>query len=242
MKKHILTAILFFTINQIFAHYIWIETNAIGTINSTHNLKIRFGEFSDGVFEKVNSENFKSVADFKMWLIDPAGKKTLLQVNAKNDYYAASFTPKTNGTYTLVLDNKNMKVLDFTKYDYTTFKPQYHAKARVVIGFNSKNTTKTNPDSIEIIDLTSKNYKVNKEVILLVQYKQKPLIKSEVKLFIADNWTKTLTTDKEGKVSFKLPWKTTYTIETTYEEKTPGTYQGRDYKLVWHCATYCIKN
>jgi hypothetical protein len=53
---------------------------------------------------------------------------------------------------------------------------------------------------------------------------------------VADNWVKTLATDKEGKASFKLPWK------TTCKEKIPGTYQDRYYKLIWHCATYCIKN
>ncbi len=240
MKKHLITLVLLLAVNNIFAHYIWIETSASGTLNTEHAIKIRFGEFSEGVFEKVDDEHFKNVSNFKVWLIDPQGNKTFLQVSPKTDYYAASFIPKINGTYTIALDNKNIKVFDFTKYDYTTFKPQYHAKSRVVVGDNINDLKETNSESIEIIDITTVKYAVSKNVQLQVLYKGKPLEKSEVTLFVADGWSQKITTDVNGIFSFKLPWKTTYTVEATHEEKVPGVYQGINYNILWHCATYGI--
>ena len=46
--------------------------------------------------------------------------------------------------------------------------------------------------------------------------------------------------NEKGEVSFSLPWNTKYTMETTFEERVPGTFNGKEYEFIWHCATYCI--
>ncbi len=240
MKKSILTILLLFVFTPIFAHYIWIETTPIGTLNNEHSIKIRFGEYTHGVIEKVNGKSFSSVKDFSVWVIAPNGTKTALQVTPQLNYYKAVFTPTEKGTYTIALDNKKMNVLDFTKYNYTIFKPQYHAKAKVIVGDVVANQKETNSDSIEIVDISKTPFTQNSKVILKVLYKGKPLAKNEVSIFVQDGWTKKATTNKNGEITFKLPFKTTYTLETTFEEKTPGKFKGKDYKLIWHCATYCI--
>lgn len=241
MKKLILTTLLFFAISPIFAHYIWIETTPTGELNSKHTVKVYFGEYTYGVLEKTDGDAFKNVKDFNLWLVLPNGTKEKLNVIAKSNYYQASFIPKQKGTYTIALDNKNMEVLDFTKYNYTVFKPQYHAKAKVVVGEVINNLKETNANSIEIIDKSKTPFAQNSEVILKILYKNSPLKDNEVNIFIKDLWSKKLKTNKNGEVIFKLPFKTTYTIETTFEEKTPGKFKGKEYKLIWHCATYCIK-
>lgn len=134
MRKIIVTLLLIFSATQMFAHYIWLETAHKGKLNQPQTIKVRFGEFTHGVFEKVNGEAFQNAKEFTLWLVQPDGTKKELKVIPKEDYYLATFTPKENGVYTLALDNKNMEVLDYTKYDYTIFKPQYHAKAKVLVG------------------------------------------------------------------------------------------------------------
>ena len=242
MKTGII-AILFLLagVSQSFAHYIWLETSPSGALNTSHDVKIRFGEYTYGVIEKVNSDAFKSVSDFSVWVVSPSGKKTSLKTTPKDDHYLASFVPAEQGTYTIALDNKKMNVLDYSQYDMGILKPQYHCKAKVVIGKSTSETKNTNAEGIEINDLSIVPFGVNAEVKLQILFRGKPLPKNEVTLSIDDRWTKKLWTEEDGTVSFKLPWNTLYTVEATYNEKTPGNYNGKDYEYIWHCATYCIK-
>ena len=67
------------------------------------------------------------------------------------------------------------------------------------------------------------------------------MAKNELKIYVADLWSKTLETDDHGIVTFKKPWETKYIIETTFEERVPGIYKGEAYEFIWHCGTYCIQ-
>ncbi|MBU3027892.1 DUF4198 domain-containing protein [Zobellia galactanivorans] len=240
MKKIITLLVLLLSTSPIFSHYLWIEAAPQGQLNQEHQIKVRFGEYTYGVIEKVQGDAFKGVSNFSLWLIAPDGTKTTLPISAKDDFYAASFTPNQKGTYTLALDNKDMKVLDFTQYDFGIFKPQYHAKAKVVVDKKPAAIAKTNVDGIEIIDVSPDPFGVSKEVSLQLLFKGKPLAENEVSIFVSDLWSKKLSTDQDGKISFQLPWPTKYTVEATYNETVPGTYKGLDYEFIWHCATYCI--
>ena len=73
---------------------------------------------------------------------------------------------------------------------------------------------------------------------LQVSYKDQPLAKNEVTIFISDLWSKALETDEDGIVTLELPWSTKYLVETTIKEEVPGRYQGKDYEFIWHCVTY----
>lgn len=237
MKKTILTLALIIAVTaQSFAHYLWIETNTTGTRGIEQNVKVYFGEYTYGVIEQVNGEAFPNVKNFTLWVIDAKGNKTKLETTAFEDHYLAKFTPKTNGTYTVVLNNNEIDVIDYTQYDFGIFKTHYHSTAKVQVGNTITETTAVNEAGITVKDV-SKN---DSEVQLQVLYKNRPLAKNELKVFVADLWSKTLETDENGMVSFKLPWKTKYIVETTTKEEVPGTYNGKDYQFIWHCATYSI--
>ena len=66
------------------------------------------------------------------------------------------------------------------------------------------------------------------------------LPKNEVNIYVSDLWSKTLETDENGIVSFKLPWNTKYILETTHKEEVPGIYKNESYQFIWHCVTYTI--
>jgi uncharacterized GH25 family protein len=238
MKKSIITVlVLLFATAQSFAHYLWVETNPEGEKGKEQEVRVYYGEYTYGVIEKVNGEAFPSVKYFTLWLVDTKGNKSEISVKPTEDYYVGTFKPKKDGVYTVVLDNDAIDVIDYTKYDFGIFKTHYNSIAKVQVGGINAETATMNDSGITVKDVSENN----DEVKLQVLFKNKPLPKNEFKIYVSDLWTKTLETDENGFVSFKKPWNTKYIIETTFEERTPGTYNGEAYEFIWHCATYCIK-
>tara|TARA_R110002050_G_scaffold300276_1_gene468479 strand:+ start:57645 stop:58361 length:717 start_codon:yes stop_codon:yes gene_type:complete len=237
MKKALLTLVLIaFASTKSFAHYLWLETNPDGQIGIEQNIKVYFGEYTYGLTEKVKGDAFSNVKDFTLWIIDQQGYKTKLEVTPFEDYYLAKFTPTSNGTYTVALNNNNIDVIDYTQYDFGIFKTHYHSVTKIQVGKKTNETVTINKNGITVKDI-SKN---KEDITLQVLFKNKPLAKNELKVFVADLWSKTLETDENGLVSFKLPWKTKYIIETTTKEEVPGEYKGEKYEFIWHCVTYSI--
>lgn len=237
MKKILFTIFgLIMCITTSKAHYLWIETNTIGTLNQEQEVRVYFGEYTYGIIEDVQSEAFNNVQEFSLWISDPLGNKTELKTSAEKKYYKAIFKPNMEGTYTVFLDNNRIKVMDYTQYDFGIFKTHYHAVAKVQVGNQLSNTIAFNKDGLSIKNLSTNQ----QEVILQVLYKNAVLPKSEVTIAIDDLWTKKLTTNEEGILSFNLPWPTKYIVEATYKEEVPGIYNNEKYQFIWHCATYTI--
>lgn len=238
MKKLIATLLLItLPVLSASAHYLWIETNGNAKSGQRHEVRVHFGEYTYGVIEKVEGEAFPSVANFALWVIAPDGTKTELRTEAKEDHYLAYFTPSKNGVYTVTLNNNEIDVIDYTQYDFGIFKTHYHSTAKVQVGKTDGDTQTANPNGIVVKQLANDG----NEIKLQVFYKGEPLAKNELKIYVADLWSKTLYTDDNGQVSFAKPWDTKYIVETTIKEEVPGTYKGEDYQFIWHCATYCIK-
>ncbi len=235
--KQLIATLLFIALPALSAsaHYLWVETNGTGTLGQTHEVRVYYGEFSYGVIEKVNGEAFTKVSKFTLWVIAPDGTKTKLKTEAKEDHYLANFTPSKNGVYTLALNNNEIDVIDYTQYDFGIFKTHYHATAKVQVETDGETKT-VNPDGIVVKQLENNGEGVKLQVL----YKGIPLAENELKVYVADLWSKTLYTDDNGEVSFALPWDTKYIVETTTKEEIPGTYIGEDYQFIWHCATYCL--
>ncbi|WP_437397145.1 DUF4198 domain-containing protein [Flagellimonas lutimaris] len=237
MKKLIATLLLItLPILSASAHYLWIETNGTGTLGQTQEVRVHYGEYTYGVIEKVEGKAFPSVSKFTLWVIAPDGTKTALKTTAKEDHYLASFTPSQNGVYTIALNNNEIDVIDYTQYDFGIFKTHYHSTAKVQV-VTDGDTITVNPEGIVVKQLKNDG----KEIKLQVLYKDEPIAKNELKVYVSDLWSKTLYTDDNGEVSFALPWDSKYIVETTTKEEIPGSYNGEDYEFIWHCATYCIK-
>ncbi|TRZ41944.1 DUF4198 domain-containing protein [Robertkochia solimangrovi] len=238
MKKVFITlTLLLLTGSPLFAHYLWIETNATGKSGKAQEIKVHFGEYTYGMIEEVAGDAFSNVNQFKLWVVAPDGTKTELETKAQKDHYLAYFTPKQAGRYTVLLNNNEIDVIDYTQYDFGIFKTHYHAVSSFTVGKADNDSSSMNPEGITVKRISA----ANDEVALQVLFKGVPMEGNELKIYISDLWSKTLTTDKEGIVRFKLPWKDTkYIVETTTKEEVPGTYKGEDYQFIWHCATYCI--
>lgn len=239
MKKSILLLLLLFVTANSFAHFMWVETSPVGKLNKKQDVKVYFGEYTYGVVEKVGEEAFNKMKNFEVWVISPSGEKTKLTMTPADMFYSGSFEPKTNGTYTVVLNNNNIDVIDYTQYDFGIFKTHYHATAKVEVGGTMADTAAVNADGLSIVDITKKATDKG-EVSFKVLYKGQPIKDQEVTVFITDQWSKKVYTDKDGIIKFSLPWGVKYVMEATKKEEVPGKFNGKDYQFIWHCATYCI--
>ena len=240
MKKLSLLFLLLCFSTSSFAHYLWIETNASGKLNQKQEVKIFYGEYTYGVQDKVGEDAFNKVKKFTVWAVAPNGEKTKLNVEAGDLFYKTSFTPKIAGTHTIVLNNNEIDVVDYTKYDFGIFKTHYHAIAKVEVGNKPTETASLNPEGLTIVDISKKLHAENGEVSLKILYKGEIVKDKEVDLFVKDLWTKKAKTDANGIIKFNLPFKTKYIIEVTDKEQVPGTYNGLDYQFIFHSATYTI--
>ncbi|MEM8889188.1 MAG: DUF4198 domain-containing protein [Bacteroidota bacterium] len=237
MKHSILTLIAVCLFGHTFAHYLWIDTQETAKKGQKQEVRVFYGEYTYGVIEKVGGEAFEKVNKFKLWLIDPEGNRLVLDAQPKEDHYLATFTPNKEGTYTLLLDNDEIDVLDYSAYDFGIFKTHYHAVAKVQVGGKKQHSHADNKEGITVRNLSTETNKIKLQLL----YKNEVLPNHEVNVFVADQWSKTLESDEEGFVTFDLPWETTYLVEITKKEEVPGTYKDVPYEFVWHCVTLSIK-
>lgn len=240
MKKSVLLLLLLLATANSFAHFMWVETAPAGKLNQKQEVKVYFGEYNYGVYEKVNEEAFMKMKNFEVWVISPSGVKSKLDVQAADTYYNGWFSPTEKGTYTVVLNNNKIDVIDYTQYDFGIFKTHYHSVAKVEVGNKPNETSAQNNEGITVVDISKKEHKEKGETSLKILYKGQPLAEAEVSVFVSDQWAKKVYTDANGIVKFSLPWNTKYVVEVTKKEEVPGKYNGKDYQFIWHCATYAI--
>ena len=240
MKKSILLLLLLFVTANSFAHFMWVETSPVGKINNKQEVRVYFGEYTYGEIENAGEEAFNKVKNFDVWIISPTGEKTKLQMTPAIRFYAGSFEPKTNGTYTVLLNNNSIDVIDYTQYNFGIFKTHYQATAKVEVGSKATEAFTLSPDSFTIVDITKKVHVVNGEASFRIFYKGMPIKDQEVTVFITDQWSKKVYTDKDGIIKFRLPWGVKYIMEITKKEEVPGNYNGKEYQFIWHCETYSI--
>ena len=240
MKKTILLFVLLFVSANSFAHFMWVETNPTGKLNKKQEVKVFFGEYTYGLQEKVAEEAFGKMKNFEVWVVSPSGEKTKLQMQPGDLFYSGFFEPKAKGTYTVVLNNNNIDVIDYTQYDFGIFKTHYHSTAKVEVGGTASASASANPNGLSVIDITKKVHADKDETTFKVLYKGQPLPEAEVTVFISDQWSKKVYTDKDGIIKFSLPWGAKYIMEVTKKEEVPGNFNGKNYQFVWHCATYSI--
>jgi len=233
--KYLGLFLFLFVSKSTFAHYLWIETNPTGAQNQKQEVKVYFGEYAYGVIEEVAGEAFAGVDDFTLWLVAPSGEKTALKTTAHENYYAAEFIPKEKGGYLVFLENRDIDVLDYTEYDFGIFKPEYQAFQQILVDTEAPVAVEKYSEGLLIKEISN----TAEAVKLQVFYKGAPLAEGEATLSMKDLWTKKLTTDKDGYLSFNKPFETKYILEITYNEEVPGKFKDIDYEFIWHCATFC---
>lgn len=229
MKKSFLSIALFFLSFQIYAHALWIETNATGKKGQQQEVKIFYGEYAEFSPEKIK-DWYSDVKDFTLWLVAPDGQKTQLTTAAKEDYYTAAFTPDKDGVYTLQVSHSAKDLGGTTVY-------QFNTSAAVAVGKSEAADIKhnTNPLKFQL-----KTGKVNESVNIQGFFNDAASDKLSVTVFSPKGWTKQIE-GKDGVAAFVPEWKGKYMIEVSRMDEGKGDHNGKEYTGIWRCATYLIE-
>jgi len=220
--------------NQSFAHALWIETSHTGKQGKQQEVKIFFGEYASNERDSTATW-FSNLKDVKLWLTLPNGEKQALTINATALYFSAYFIPTQSGVY-------NLSITHEVKDLHANSKIEYYCGASVKVGVLSDGSDNiVHGTDLAIQALPNTTFKLKEPISVAVFLKKVPLPMAKVTIASPDGWVKTIKTDTNGSTQFKPTEKGRYMVEALYTDKTPGAHYGKDYKAVWHCATYCIE-
>lgn len=229
MKKFFCSTLLMLLTVSIYAHALWIETNATGKKGQQQEVKIFYGEYAEFSPEKV-SDWYSDVKEFTLWLVTPDGQKTKLSTVAADDHYTANFTPDKDGVYTLQVSHDAKDLGRTTLY-------QFNTSAAVAVGKNEAAGVKGNLNPLKF---QVKSGKVNQPVNIQAFFKEAASDKMSVTVFAPSGWTKQIE-GKNGVAEFTPEWKGKYMIEVSRSDEEKGTHNGKDYTAIWRCATYLLE-
>lgn len=209
------------------AHTIWMEASNKGQIGQAQQVKIFFGEYSDGKPTKT-ARWFSDLKEYKLMMTAPDGKTTELNKNQDSAYYFATFTPDQEGVYTFWLDHevkdvfKDMKIT-YTAGTYVSVKGKQPAtvgkgRYQVMVPDARKNNA--------LIILKDGKAHAN-ETVNLEQVGNKEGIQVQ--------------TDKEGKLVLPKGLKGDYLLELSTPTKVDnGMHNGKEYKTHYLNYTYFL--
>ncbi|TCC84490.1 DUF4198 domain-containing protein [Pedobacter hiemivivus] len=228
--KSLLLALLFtLGTSQLFAHALWIETASSGKTGQAQEVKVYYGEYATNEREET-AKWYSNVKDFTLWLTAPGKEKIKLTTTPGTNFYSASFAPEGNGQYVLTVSHEAAELGGTTKYEFI-------AAAIVTVGKPSAVDVATIPVSLKVHTVEAKTYKVNAPIQIKAIANGKPLAKTTVSVFSPEGWSKEVTTDENGVITFSPIWPGRYVLEVSAREKTEGTHNGKAYTAAWQGAT-----
>lgn len=228
-KISLLALFLAFSISNVFAHALWIETSATGKKGQPQDVKVFFGEYEHNEPDTA-AKWFSNLKDFKLVLTAPNGTTKVLTASPDVLFYKASFTPDQDGTYKLSIVHEVAAV-------YEKAKIEYYAFADVAVG-TSKINTVFPADAALTIRPDKHALKVGETAVHEVIYNKTPFANQKLTVVGPDKKGQPTATDAQGKFNFKPAAKGNYFLEAFTEDKTPGKLNGKDYEKTWHLVTY----
>ena len=228
----IIVVLLAFSVHHLLAHALWIETFGSARKGEKQTVKVFWGEFDENEHDPVDKW-FSDMADFKLFITGPDGKKTPLAVTAQPDHYLAEFTPEEEGVYLLTVTHDARDLGGTTKL-------QYNSVAALKIGKSGKaNQPDLNDGQLKIWADASKPYKVDKPLSMDVRLKGRPAGKAHVEVFSPSGWKKSFQSDDKGNVTFSPIWAGRYQAEASvYSGEESGEHNGKPHKAVRRVVTY----
>lgn len=228
--KSLLLAVLFtLGTSQLFAHALWIETTSSGKVGQVQQIKVYYGEYATNEREEI-SKWYSDVREFTLWLSAPGKEKIKLATTPGNNFYSATFTPEMAGQYILTVSHEAKELGGTTKYEFLS-------TAIVTVGKSEAVNYAAIPAALKVHTLESKVYKINTNVQIKAVANGQALAKTAISVFSPEGWSKEITTDENGLISFKPIWPGRYVIEVSAREKKEGTHNGKAYTTAWQGAT-----
>ncbi|WP_316825707.1 DUF4198 domain-containing protein [Pedobacter miscanthi] len=228
-KISLLVFFLAFSISNVFAHALWIETSATGKKGQPQEVKVFFGEYESSEPDTA-AKWFSNLKDFKLVLTAPNGTTKTLTASPDVLFYKASFTPDQDGTYKLSIVHEVAAVYEKAKIEYYAFADVAVGTLKINTAFPADAALTIRPDKHAL--------KVGETAVHEVIYNKTPFAKQKLTLVGPDKKGRPTETDEQGKFTFKPATAGNYFLEAFTEDKTPGKLNGKDYDKIWHLVTY----
>ncbi|MEJ6978988.1 DUF4198 domain-containing protein [Pedobacter sp. P351] len=227
--------LLFITsVHTLFAHALWIETYYSGEAGQTQEVKLYYGEYSGNEREEI-SKWYSDVKDCSLWLIGPDKQKVQLKTSLMPNYALASFTPATDGVYTLLVSHDARELGGTTRYVFM-------ASATVRVGRVSGNIqTSSNTNELRLFPQTDLVNKVNVPVKIKAFIGDGIGTGQKISVFSPSGWSREIVTGTDGTAEFTPLWPGKYVLEITDYKKTTGQHNGKNYEAIWKGATYSLE-
>jgi uncharacterized GH25 family protein len=184
------------------AHQVWLEQDSAGA-------RLYFGEFGENLRE-VSPGFLDKLTLLRATLLSPKGERAVEGKKARDGVTLAGRAAAGESVIVADLAYPLLENKDGTKTLETAWTPA----ARYV--------PELGPQAPK---LTLDVVPTNATGEFLVVYRGAPLPKAEVSLVAVSGWSLAGTTDDQGKVSFRLPWKGTYALLVRHKDPTPGKRQ-----------------
>jgi uncharacterized GH25 family protein len=182
------------------AHQVWLEQDARGG-------KLYFGEFGDNLHE-ASPGYLDKLTQVSAALVSRAGDKALA-VEKERD--GVRISGRAASGESLVVEDRAYPLMESKDGSKTT-------------------RTAWTPAARFVADLAPRAPKLALDVVpagsagdFRVYYRGAPLAKAEVTLVAVSGWSLSGTTDADGNVSFRLPWKGGYALLVRHKDPTAGT-------------------
>lgn len=229
MKKvHFIVLFLFSWLANVKADSIWIEADAHGQVGKPQTIKVIFGSYNEYRLQKVTTEDAQQVKDFTCWAISPSGQHISLNFHPRETDYQAVFTPKEQGIYVLLVENKLRRVEDWrnssTKIGIA--KQHYYGRTTIHIG----QSRQMQPEALTDLTIV-KDEKTDSIAKLQVLLHGKPVPHTTLTIRHPGMPEVKLMTDTSGMVTFKAPKPGRYFGLVTLKFDSPGTYKGVHYDV-----------
>lgn len=210
---------------NVLGHALRIETASTGELGEEHKITVYYSEYAHGIDEEF-ANWYSDVMDFKLYLLAPGAEIVEISTVKKENFYTASFTPNTNGAYTIFIGH-NSKDLD------GDWLYQFNSSATVHVGSNSTaSMVKEGNDLQVVLDSGTKS-----KISGTVYFKGQPLAEGEIAVVSPNLWSKSFVTDANGRFEIPSQGKGPYFLEATNVEDVTGEHFGKTYNHIWRCAT-----
>lgn len=231
IKLFFLAALFALSIDNAFAHALWIETSATGKAGQKQTVKIYYGEFAENERDNVDKW-YSDVKEFSLWLVGPDQQKTKLSLTQGSNYFESTFTPGQDGVYVLQVSHEAKELGGTTKYHFL-------ATANVRVGKSTLAVVSTNVLNLYHDDVSTG--KANSLFKLKANLNGAAAKDKTVSVFSPSGWSKQIKTNESGVAEFTPLWPGRYVVEVSDMDKTPGDHHGKNYTATWKGATYSFE-
>lgn len=218
--------------SKAYAHALWIETAPTGRKGVAQEVRIFFGEYSEGN-PTPTAKWFSDTRSFNLVLITPDNQEIKLTPTQQPQYFTATFTPEKDGVYTLLMHHLVKEVYHGNRLDY-------NSSAQVKVG-NAATAVVPTFTNIGINADNKAGFIKDQDISFTAFLDGKPAAGTEVEVVAPNGWSKKFYTDSTGSANFKPLWPGKYNLEFSRSEEKTGEHEGKPYKTAWRGANCVVE-